>query len=181
MSRTEPWQKAEVPGPKKSLVITKPEVVVSMIRKAKRPIMVVGHEITENENEKNTIKYLIQLSKARKIPLVATANSIKKFLENRFKAAISMPVVDIANRLRDSSWTGLDGKGQYDLVLSLGLPYYMQWLIFSALKNFALETKTISLGRYYQPNATWSFPNMSLKDWIESLEIIISKLGEKGK
>ncbi|MFX0096338.1 MAG: CO dehydrogenase/acetyl-CoA synthase complex subunit epsilon [Candidatus Hodarchaeota archaeon] len=181
MSRTEPWQKAEIPGPKRSLVITKPEVVVSMIKKAKRPIMIVGHEITENEDETTIIKYLIQLSKARKIPLVATANSVKKFLENRFKAAVSMPVVDIANRLQDSSWTGLDGKGQYDLVLSLGLPYYMQWLIFSALKNFSLGTKTISLGRFYQPNATWSFPNMSFKDWIESLEIIISKLEEKEK
>ncbi len=179
MSRNEPWQKAEVAGTKRSLVITKPEVVVSMIKKAKRPIMVVGHEITEGKNKKEVIKHLIRLSRARKIPLVATANSAKKFLENRFKSAIPMPVVDIANRLRDSDWAGLDGKGQYDLVLSLGLPYYMQWLVFSALKNFALETKTISLGRYYQPNSTWSFPNMSLKDWIESLEIIVSKLEEK--
>lgn len=179
MSRTEPWQKAEVPGPKKSLVIIKPEVVVSMIKKAKRPIIVVGHEITEGSGKKEVIKYLIRLSKAKKTPLVATANSVRKFLENRFKSAISMPVVDIANRLHDSSWAGFDGKGQYDLVLSLGLPYYMQWLIFSALKNFALEIKTISLGRYYQPNATWSFPNMSSKDWMESLETIVKKLEEK--
>lgn len=181
MAKAEPWQKAEVPGPKKGLVITKPEIVNSMIKKAKRPILVVGHEVATAEDKKTVMDYLAKLSKAGKMPLVATANTVKEFLQRRFKSAISMSAMDIANRLQDSSWSGLDGKGQYDLLLILGLPYYMEWLILSALKNFALKTKTISLDRYYHPNATWSFSNMSSKDWHESLKIIVNGLEAKKK
>jgi len=51
--------------------------------------------------------------------------------------------------------------------------------LFSTLKHFALNLKTISLDRFYQPHATWSFPNMSLKDWNASLEVMLSNLGGK--
>ena len=43
----EPWQTAEIPGPKKALVITKPEVVAAMIKRAKHPVLVVGHKAAE--------------------------------------------------------------------------------------------------------------------------------------
>lgn len=33
MATAEPWQTAEIPGPKKALVITKPEVAATMIKK----------------------------------------------------------------------------------------------------------------------------------------------------
>ncbi|MFQ5822105.1 MAG: carbon monoxide dehydrogenase beta subunit family protein, partial [Candidatus Heimdallarchaeota archaeon] len=39
--KAEPWQKAEIAGPKKALLILKPEVVVAMVKRAKRPILVV--------------------------------------------------------------------------------------------------------------------------------------------
>ena len=38
MATAEPWQKAEIPGPTKALVLTKPEVVVAMVKKAKRTL-----------------------------------------------------------------------------------------------------------------------------------------------
>ena len=47
------------------------------------------------------------------------------------------------------------------------------------LKHAAPHTKTISLDNTYQPNATWSFANISLKDWQESLEAI-SAVPERG-
>jgi acetyl-CoA decarbonylase/synthase complex subunit epsilon len=39
--RIEPWQTAEIAGPKKALLILKPEVVVAMVKKAKRPLLMV--------------------------------------------------------------------------------------------------------------------------------------------
>ncbi|MCK4885653.1 CO dehydrogenase/acetyl-CoA synthase complex subunit epsilon, partial [Candidatus Bathyarchaeota archaeon] len=41
-AKAEPWQTAEIAGPKKALVITKPEVAAAMIKRAKRPILIVG-------------------------------------------------------------------------------------------------------------------------------------------
>jgi len=176
MATAEPWQKAEIPGPTKALVITKPEVVVAMVKKAKRPILIVGHEATETE-EKKLLTYAIRISETGKIPLVATAHIVGEFLKKGFKPAASMPAVDIANRLTDPEWKGLDDKGQYDLAMLMGITYYMEWVLFSALKHFGQNLKTISLDRYFHPHASWSFPNLSFEDWAQNLEVIINKLG----
>jgi len=87
--------------------------------------------------------------------------------------------MDIGNRLQDPSWTGLDGRGPYDLVLLVGLPYYMEFVILSALKHFSANLKTISLDRFYNPHATWSFPNLSVDEWNEGFKTILSKLEGK--
>jgi len=178
MSVTEPWQKAEIPGPTKALVITKPEVVVAMVKKAKRPIFIVGHEAAEvNAGDKKAVDYAIRIADAGKIPVVATAHMIGEFNKRGFQPSSSMSAVDIANRLEDPEWKGLDGLGQYDLALFMGITYYMEWVILSSLKHFGRNLKTIALDRYYQPHASWSFPNLSVKDWAQSLELIVNKLG----
>ena len=84
--------------------------------------------------------------------------------------------MDIGNRLQDPLWRGLDGHGPYDLALFMGLPYYMEFVILSGLKHFSNNLKTISLNRFYNPHATWSFPNLNVKDWNESFEKILSTL-----
>jgi acetyl-CoA decarbonylase/synthase complex subunit epsilon len=176
MATAEPWQKAEIAGPTKALVITKPEVVIAMIKKAKRPILIVGHEATDPE-EKQMLDIAIRLAETGKIPLVATAHIVGEFLKKGFQPAAFMPAVDIANRLTDTDWKGFDGNGQYDLAMFMGITYYMEWVIFSALKHYGNGLKTISLDRYYHPHASWSFPNLSAETWSPNLEMIISKLG----
>jgi len=177
MAATEPWQTAEIPGPKKALIITKPEVVAAMIMRAKRPIMIVGHKTAEIALEDGKlVDYIIKLAKKADIPVVATAHTVKTFLKKNYEPAGWMPAVDIGNRLCDSDWIGLDNKGQYDLALFIGLPYYMEWTILSGLKNFAPNLKTVTLDNTYQPNASWSFSNISKKDWTEYLKVIIEKV-----
>jgi acetyl-CoA decarbonylase/synthase complex subunit epsilon len=180
MVAAEPWQTAEIPGPKKAMVITKPEVAAAIIKKAKRPILIVGHKAAEIELEdKKLIDYTIELAKRVKIPIVATAHIVNEFLKREYRPAGWMPAVDIGNRLIDSEWGGLDGNGPYDLALFAGLPYHMEWNILSGLKHFAPNLKTITLDNVYHPNASWSFSNISIKDWIENLKVIIEKVGGK--
>lgn len=177
MNKPEPWQTAEIPGPKKAFQITRPDIVAAMTKKAKRPILVVGHEVVEVElGKEGFVDYLIRFAKAAKVPLVATAHAGKEFIERGFKPVACMPAMDIANRLRDTEWKGLDGTGQYDLALFVGLPYYMEWVILSGLKNFASQLKTISLDRFYQPNASWSFPNLGIEEWKKNLDAIENEL-----
>ena len=176
--KAEPWQKAEIAGPKKALVISKPEVVVAMVKRAKRPILIVGHLAAEDySDDVKMIDYAIRMSKAAGIPVVATAHTISEFIKRKFHSAICMPAMDIGNRLADRKWKGLDGEGPYDLALFMGLPYYMEFVILAGLKSFSANLKTISLDRFYDPHATWSFPNLPIKDWNESFEIIVNKLG----
>jgi acetyl-CoA decarbonylase/synthase complex subunit epsilon len=179
MSKLEAWQTAEVAGPKKALPVTKPEVVLAMVKRAKRPILIVGHKASEEELEKKKlIDYMLRMARCSKITTIATAHTIKDFLEKGFEGAYHMPLVDIINRVKDPDWKGLDEKGQYDLVMIVGLPYYMEWLVLNSLKHFT-NTTTISLERRYQPNATWSFPNISIKDWTANLDKIVEGLEAK--
>ena len=175
--KAEPWQRAEIAGPKKAFLILKPGVVVAMVKKAKRPILVVGHMAGEAESEyDNLIEYAIRMSKATGVPIVATAHTVKAFLKGGFQPAAHMSVMDIGNRLQDASWMGLDGLGRYDFALFAGLPYYMEFVILSALKHFSISLTTMSLDRFYTPHATWSFPNLKVADWRESFNIILSML-----
>jgi acetyl-CoA decarbonylase/synthase complex subunit epsilon len=179
VSFAESWQRAEVGGPKKALLITKPAVVVTMIKKAKHPIFIVGHEVVGEtlSDNKALIDYVIQLAKNGKISVVATAHIVGEFLKRNFEPASSMPAVDIANRLMDGKWKGLDGMGQYDLALFIGLPYYMGWILLNSLKHYAPRLKTVSLDKAYQPNASWSFSNLTMEHWTQSLVEIIGELG----
>jgi acetyl-CoA decarbonylase/synthase complex subunit epsilon len=176
--KEEPWQKAEIAGPKKALLILKPEVVAAMVKKAKRPLIVVGHLAAEDYSEDaKMIDYAIRISNTAGIPVVATAHVVSEFIKRGFNSAAHMTAMDIGDRLADSEWKGLDGNGPYDLALFMGLPYYMEFVILSGLKHFSTNLKTISLDRFYNPHASWSFPNLSIKDWKDNLEIIVNKLG----
>ena len=181
MSKTEPWQTAEIAGPKKAFVLTKTIVVSYMIKRAKRPILVVGHEsLNEEINGEKQIDYMIKLAEKGKIPIVATAHMIGEFNKRGYSPASSFSLIEIGERLRDPDWMGLDGEGQYDLVLMMGFPYYMSWLVFSSLKHYALRgdkyLTTVSVDRYYQPHASWSFPNLSLEEWEENISSMIKEL-----
>jgi acetyl-CoA decarbonylase/synthase complex subunit epsilon len=179
-AKAEPWQTAEIAGPKKALLILKPEVIVAMVKRAKRPILIVGHQSAEDySDDAKMIDYVIRMGKTSGIPVVATAHIVSEFLKRSFQPAAWMSAMDIGNRLQDQEWNGLDGKGPYDLALFMGLPYYMEFVILSGLKHFSTNLKTISLDRFYNPHATWSFPNLSVKDWSENFEVIINKLGGK--
>ena len=175
--KTEPWQTAEIAGPKKANVIIKPEIASAIIKQGKRPILIVGYLSTKKEKDSSKmIDYAIRLNKATKVPIVATAHTIKEFVNNGFYSAVQMSAMDIGNRLIDPNWIGLDGNGPYDLAIFMGLPYYMEFVILSGLKHFSTDLRTISLDRYYNPHASWSFPNLKVEEWKQSFETIIKNL-----
>jgi len=182
MAVAEPWQTAEVAGPKKASVITKPEVVVAMMKKAKHPILIVGYNAAEVDLEdRKLIDLLIDFAQKTKIPVVATGHVVSEFLKRSYRPAGWMPAVDIGNRLADPEWKGIDGKGPHDLALFVGLNYYVELTVLSGLKHFAPHLKTVTLDNVYHSHASWSFPNISAKDWLENLKIIIDKSEVGGK
>jgi acetyl-CoA decarbonylase/synthase complex subunit epsilon len=179
MPLSDSWQTAEIPGPKKASLIIKPDIADAIIMRAKRPIMIVGHGAIEYEIEgKKLIDCLIELARKAHIPVIVTASTNREFLKRGFKTAGLMPAMDIGNRLIDTDWKGLDGNGNYDLAIFVGLPYYMEWTILSGLKHFAPHVKTMTLDCVYQPNASWSFPNSTIKDWAANFKGIIENLGD---
>jgi acetyl-CoA decarbonylase/synthase complex subunit epsilon len=174
-------QTAEIAGPKKALVVPNPKVAASMIKRAERPLLVIGSKSTNiPTKDGDLIDTAIRFKKIDKITVVATGHLIKIFKE-RGTTVYSMPMMNLGDRLRDPAWKGFDGNGQYDLILFAGAPYYMEWLVQSGLKNFAPELKTMSLGNSYQPNAQWSMGSTPSKKWQEELDEILVNLEEAKK
>lgn len=176
---TTPWQTAEIPGPKRGLPLDRCETLISLLNNSKNPLLIIGHKAAQIDlGNRKLVDYLIDLARGRTIPVVATAHTIKELTNRGFQNASSMPLMDIANRLRDTEWRGLDGKGVYDVVLFAGFPYYMAWLVFSGLKHMSSQLKTISLDGQYQPNASWSIKNVSPSELEKFFENLLEKMGE---
>jgi acetyl-CoA decarbonylase/synthase complex subunit epsilon len=177
----EPWQCAEIAATKKANPIQKPEIAVAMIKRAARPLLVVGSNATQRCMEgKLLIDYIIEFANASKVPVVATAHMVGEFLKRGYTPAGFMTAMDIGQRVVDPTWQGLDGKGHPDLVMFLGLPYYMEALILSGLKHFAPDQKTMTLDNLYHPHASWSFPNASLDTWASNLKVMTSQFNQGG-
>ena len=172
----EPWQCAEIAATKKANPINKPEIAAVMIKKASRPLLIVGSYATERYMEgRLLIEYLIDFANASKVPVVATAHMVGEFLKRGYRPASFMSAMDIGQRIVDPEWKGLDGKGPYDLVIIVGLPFYMEELILSGLMHFAPDQRTMTLDNLYHPHASWSFPNATLEEWAANLKVITSK------
>jgi len=172
-------QTAEIAGPRKANVIPQPKVAASMIKRATRPLLVVGSDAPNvATNDGDLVDSAIRFLKTG-VTVVATGHLSKTF-KDRGAEVYSMQFMNLGDRLRDPDWSGLDGAGAYDLVIFVGAPYYMEWLVQSGLKNFAQDLRTISLGNSYQPNASWSMGSMPMKNWLTALDEILKEL-EEGK
>jgi acetyl-CoA decarbonylase/synthase complex subunit epsilon len=177
----EPWQCAEIAATKKANPITKPEIAVAMIKKAHRPLLIVGSNATERYMEgKQLIEYMIDFANASKVPVVATAHMVGQFLKRGYQPASFMSAMDIGQRIVDPTWQGLDGKGHPDLVLMVGLPYYVESLMLSGFKHFAPDLKTMTLDNLFHPHASWSFPNAPLEEWAANLKVMTLKFKDGG-
>jgi acetyl-CoA decarbonylase/synthase complex subunit epsilon len=174
-------QIAEIAGPKKANIFPNANVAASLIIRAKRPLLVIGSEGRKiKTNDGDLIDSAIRAMNNSKITVVATGHLVGEFRNRGVETAYSMSIFVLGDKLRNPDWKGFDGKGSYDLVIFAGFPYYVEWLVESGLKSFAMNLRTVSLERSYQPNAQWSLGWMPEPDWRHSLDTIISRL-EEGK
>ncbi len=178
MTRSDPWQTAEIPGPRRAVLLGKPEAVASIVKKMSRPLLVAGHLAGKvPQGDEKLADWLIALCRASGIPLAATAHAGASFLSRGFSPVANLPAVEIARRLGDPEWKGFDGEGRYDLAFFSGIPYQMEWTILSGLKHFATSVRTFSLDNKYQPQADWSLPNMSDKEWRDFFRELVIQAG----
>lgn len=176
--RTSPYETGNIPGPQMALSPDKaPTVFAALVKRAKNPLLIVGKYVLEFVLEdKRLIDYAIEISKKGDIPIVATAHTLKGFAEKNYPV-VSMGIIDIVNRLQDPKYTvNAKKKPPHDLILFLGITYQLASQGLSTLKHFASHLKTITLCKWYHPNANWSFPNMGNKEWKKMLEEFIQAL-----
>ncbi|MDI6702923.1 CO dehydrogenase/acetyl-CoA synthase complex subunit epsilon [Methanothermobacter wolfeii] len=159
-----PWQPTVIAGPKQAMLVT-PETAVMMIKKAKRPLMVVGPLAKRQPVLDHTLKIMERWD----LPVVTTADTFRVFNERGVETE-PYGIVEITNLLKDPEWRGVRGEGQHDLVIFIGCIYYIASQGLSTLKHFAPHIKTLTICKTFHSNADASFPNMDDEEWFRYLE-----------
>ena len=152
--------------------------LIKIIKKAARPLLVIGPQALEvTINGKLFIEYLVEIARAGKIPICATAHTKKKLLELGITPESAYDLIEIINSLKDPEWKGVKGEGCHDFVLFGGVRTDLGNQGLSALKHFAPHLKTMTLCKYYYPNANFSLPNYRKnEEWKALLEELIKGL-----
>jgi acetyl-CoA decarbonylase/synthase complex subunit epsilon len=159
-----PWQPTVIAGPKQAMLVT-PETATMMIKKARRPLMVVG----PLAKRQPVLEHVVKIIRHFDLPVVTTADTYRALSEAGIESE-PHGIVEITNLLKDPSWEGIHGEGQHDLVIFIGCIYYIASQGLSTLKHFAPHIKTLTICRTFHSNADASFPNMDDDEWFRYLE-----------
>jgi acetyl-CoA decarbonylase/synthase complex subunit epsilon len=165
-------------GIKSARLIEDAAEYADLIRKARRPLLVIGPLLLESlPDGKLLLEYALDIAKAARIPICATAQTRGKIVELGVQPDSVYDVVEIANALKDPDWQGVKKEGNHDLVLFFGIRSDLANQSLSTLKHFAPHLKTMTLCKHYFPHANYSLPNFK-KDakWREFLESLITNL-----
>ena len=182
MTITLPYHRVNVlTGTKAARIIEDAEEYAHLIKRARRPLLVLGPRIlTMTLDGRLLAEYAVDIANSIDIPICATAHTNKKLLELGVEPASTYDITEIINHLKDPEWQGVKKEGNHDLVMFLGIRTDFATQALSTLKHYAPHLKTMTLCKYYYPNANYSLPNFR-KDaqWKEFLEKLITNLKEK--
>ena len=179
MSAVIPRHKVNVlTGIKSARLIEDPEEYANLIKKAKRPLLVVGPLLlTSTVDGKILMQYALDIAKACNIPICATAQNKGKIVELGVQPDSVYDTVEIVNALKDPEWRGVRKEGNHDLVIFFGIRSDLGNQCLSTLKHFAPHLKTMTLCKHYFPHANYSLPNFKNDaKWQEFLESLIADL-----
>jgi anaerobic carbon-monoxide dehydrogenase, CODH/ACS complex subunit epsilon len=168
-------------GTKSAKLIEDPGECAHYIKMANRPLLVIGGwALTLKPGDKQLIEFAVEISKSLNIPICATAHTAKKLLEMGVEPASRMDIIEILNMLKDPAWKGVKGEGNHDLVLFLGIRSDLAEQGLSTLKHFARHLKTMTLCKFYYPNASYSLNNYRKdENWKKFLDDLIAELNKK--
>ena len=167
-------------GIKSGKIIEDAEEYAGIIKKAKRPLLVLGPKLLDTTLDgKLLLEYALEISKTLNIPICATAHVKGKLMELGVTPDSTYDAVEIVNHLKDPDWQGVRKEGNHDLVMFFGIRSDLGEQGLSPLKHFAPHLKTMTMCKYVFPNADYSLPNLRKDEqWQEFLENLISKLKE---
>ncbi len=168
-------------GTKSARLIEDPAEYAHLIKRAKRPLLLVGSWcLTTTLGDKLLLEYAVEIARTLDIPICATAHTQKKLLELGVEPASNYDLIEILNHLKDPEWRGVKNEGNHDLVMFLGFRTDLGEQGLSTLKHYAPHLKTMTLCKYYYPHASYSLPNIRKDEkWKELLDNLIVNLKEK--
>lgn len=176
---TMPYHKVNIlTGSKGARVIEDGAKYAELVKKSERPLLILGPRVLEETLDgRPLIDWALEVADAGGIPICATAHTKKALLDKGHTPACSYDLMEILNSLKTPGWAGVKGEGPHDLVLFFGVRTDLAAAGLSTLKHYAPHLKTLTLCKYYFPNADYSMPNfLKEKKWQEFLSTMIANL-----
>jgi CO dehydrogenase/acetyl-CoA synthase complex epsilon subunit len=175
----EAWLRAETPAVVRATIIEKPAVAAKLLKRAKSPVMVVGHEAAPGEGS-GILDAVVRIARAIDAPVIATGGVSAELGRRDSSPSIIMSAMEAGDRLLDPSWRPAPGRDPPDYAFLLGIPYPIAAVIEAGLASFARDhLKIVSLDRLYHPHCDLSLPNQTREEWERNLEAIAKEV-EKG-
>jgi acetyl-CoA decarbonylase/synthase complex subunit epsilon len=179
LSKVTAWETAEIRGPKVAFNLS-PENCGRMLKRSKRLLIIVGGAAISMKSDGVDVPQIVsRIAKEMKGTIAASPGVFKAFLTFKDINVINMGLGDVVNRLKDKSWKGFDGEGEYDMVAFIGGLYYYQSMLLSTLKHFAPKLKTFSIDRFYHPNAQFSLENLTPEKWKTGIDAMMKMIEVK--
>ncbi|HMA06152.1 MAG TPA: carbon monoxide dehydrogenase beta subunit family protein [Methanomicrobiales archaeon] len=175
----EAWLRAETPAIIRATLIEKPGVAAKLLRRAKNPVIVVGHEAA-GEKGSTLLDSLVRIAKAIDAPVIATGGVSAELGRRGYSPVSVMSAMEAGDRLLDPSWEAAPGRSPPDYAFLLGIPFPIAAVVDAGLASFARDhLKIVSLDRRYHPHCDLSLPNQTREEWEKTLEAIAREV-EKG-
>lgn len=166
MSRLCPWQPAMQGGTTTATAIEKPAVLAALVRRAQKPLIVIGHRaLVVGGDGEQMIDLLARAALKAAIPVAATGDAGPALAKRGVDPALCISAMNLGNRLADPAWPGVDGTGPHDVVFVAGLSYALEWTLLSGLRHGPAGLITVSLSPGYEPHASFSLPNLAWPAW----------------
>lgn len=164
-------------GSKSSVVMEEADKITAVVKKAKRPLFVLGSwALKIRLGKRLLLEYGLDIAKACQASIVATADTKRELLALGVVPDSTYDIIEIINHLQDPDWKGIKGEGNHDLVLFMGVRSDIADRGLATLKHFASHLKTLALCKFYHPNATFTLPNLKDDKWQGLLETLIEDL-----
>jgi anaerobic carbon-monoxide dehydrogenase, CODH/ACS complex subunit epsilon len=150
----------------------------NIIKTARRPLIVTGHQIMISDGLPEPLgSYAIKIAESRDIPICASADSKKYLVALEWEPESTLDFIDVVNHLKNKPWKGVLGQGFHDLVIFMGIRSDLLEQGLSTLKHFAPHLKTMTLDNEILPHANYSLPNWRKgKQWQTFLDGLVEAL-----
>jgi CO dehydrogenase/acetyl-CoA synthase complex epsilon subunit len=170
--KSEAWLRAETPAIVRATLIEKPVVAAKLLKRAKSPVIVVGHEAADGEGS-GILDPIARIAKATGAPVIATGGVSGALGKKGLKDSLVLSAMEAGDRLLDPAWRPAPDRDPPDYAFILGVPFAIASVIEAGLASFARDhLKIVSLDRLYHPHCDLSLPNQSREEWEKNLEAI---------
>jgi acetyl-CoA decarbonylase/synthase complex subunit epsilon len=152
-------------------IVVKPNAMATLAKRAENPVLITGGRLLDDVK---LVEYVLKIHD-KGIPVIATGASSKPLINRGVDVqSVVFTLHHVSQYMLDDEWKGFDGE-RYDVVLYLGIEPYLLSRMLSALKHFSKIT-TLNIDRFYQPHASFSFPNLIEEEHYSMIEEFINEL-----